>query len=157
MRRTGPDEAVGRLEEALAAAQRRLVDLDEEHASIVEAARSSPPDDEHDVEGASVGYERERVRALLDHERAVVGALEQALTLARAAAPGASGPVDGSPRCSTPSTLCKRCGTEIPLERLEAVPLATLCVRCATTGAPGAPRTRDGASLPRTIPSRRRD
>ena len=157
MRRTGQDEAVERLEEALVAARRRLVDLGDEHAAIVEAARSSPPDDEHDVEGASVGYERERVRALLEHEREVVGALEQALTLARVAATGLSGPTGESPRFSTPPVLCKRCGTEIPLERLEAVPLATLCVRCATSSAPGAPRTRDGASLPRTIPSRRRD
>jgi DnaK suppressor protein len=31
--------------------------------------------------------------------------------------------------------LCERCGNEIPAERLEAVPAATLCVSCKQQGA----------------------
>jgi len=29
--------------------------------------------------------------------------------------------------------LCDRCGASIPDERLEAIPMATLCVRCASS------------------------
>jgi len=136
----GAADALRRLESALEAARARLSDLSAEHAAIVESARVAPPDDEHDVEGASIGYERERLRALLERESAAVGSLEEAVRAARR---------DGAVSLSG-TRSCRSCGEEIPTERLEALPGTTLCVRCAGAGSGGAwRRARGGRGRPR--------
>lgn len=94
----------------------RLEHLEDELDAIVETALALPPDDEHDVEGSSVGFERARVSALLESERLTVAALDDALDRLEA---GTYGTCDG-------------CGTSIPPERLDALPATTTCVRCAS-------------------------
>ena len=97
------------------AAARRVEALSAELDSIIEAAAGDPPDDEHDVEGASVGFERARVTALLDAERRRLAALDDALARHDAGEYG----------------RCEQCGLEIPPERLAALPATRTCVACA--------------------------
>ena len=92
-----------------------MADLREELAGIITAQEADPPDDEHDVEGSSVGFERARVTALLDHAVARLAALDAAA--ARLAA-GTFG-------------VCEVCGGPIGDERLAALPEAVRCVSCA--------------------------
>ena len=103
------------LEEAHRTAARLVDDLRRELEGIFEAQQADPPDDEHDVEGSSVGFERARITALLASAEANLASLAQAR---ERAATGEYG-------------RCESCGTDIPAERLEAVPGATMCVRCA--------------------------
>jgi len=98
-----------------AATVTQIADLEGELAEIIGVAEASPPDDEHDVEGASVGYERARVIALLDHARRHLNDLD------RAAAALASGTYG----------RCARCGLPIGNERLAALPTTRYCVDCA--------------------------
>lgn len=102
------------LEAEAARIRDRIADLEAELADIIGVAEASPPDDEHDVEGASVGFERARVTALLDAGRAQLAVVEAAL---------ASG--------DDASTTCEVCGGEIGDERLAALPATTRCVGCA--------------------------
>lgn len=94
-----------------------MAGLEEELAGIIGAQEADPPDDEHDVEGASVGFERARVTALLAHARARLAALDEA------AARLAAG--------DTAFGRCEVCGATIPAERLEALPDTVRCVGCA--------------------------
>jgi DnaK suppressor protein len=106
----GPD----RLDELLAAAARRVEDLQAELTEL-EASTAESPDDEHDPEGATIGYERARVTGLLDRARAEVGALRAAAARVDSGAYG----------------RCAGCGEPIPPERLEALPATEWCVGCA--------------------------
>lgn len=106
----------GRLGHALAQAERLRADLAEELAGIIEVQEADPPDDEHDVEGSSVGFERARVTALL----ATVD-----LRLAELSA--AAGRLDAGDY-----GRCEACGNDIGDERLVALPSARRCVRCAS-------------------------
>ncbi|HEX3947889.1 MAG TPA: TraR/DksA C4-type zinc finger protein [Acidimicrobiales bacterium] len=103
------------LDAELRAATARVADLEAELAGIVSTAAASPPDDEHDVEGSSVGFERARVAALLDHARRHLGDLNRAV---RARAAGHYG-------------SCAGCGRPIGAERLSALPATRYCVGCA--------------------------
>jgi DnaK suppressor protein len=91
-----------------------LGDLEREAAAIAESTAESP-DDEHDAEGSTVGYERARVAALLGHARATLAELDAALERAAAGTYG----------------ICEGCSGPIGEERLVALPAAVLCVRCA--------------------------
>ena len=95
---------------------RAVVDLETELAGIVEQQLAVAPDDEHDAEGSTIGFERARVIALLAHARAVLAELEQAQSRLAGGTYG---------RCST-------CGEPISQERLAARPTARTCVRCAS-------------------------
>jgi RNA polymerase-binding transcription factor DksA len=110
---SGPRTAI---EAERAASAARLAALQAELDGIIEAAAADPPDDEHDVEGASVGFERARVSALADAERRRLAELDDALARLGAGTYG----------------VCQSCGLPIPPERLEALPAATRCVACAT-------------------------
>ncbi len=92
----------------------RLSGLEREFAGIVESSGSAGTDDEHDPEGATVGYERARVASLLAAARARLTRLDQAADRLEAGAYGA----------------CGRCGRPIPIERLVAHPAAVTCVAC---------------------------
>jgi len=85
-------------------------------SSIVEAARLTATDDEHDPEGATIAFERSQTSALLlaatTHLADVDLALEQI-------ANGTYG-------------VCERCGQSISAERLQARPAARTCIRCAS-------------------------
>ncbi|MFB7800560.1 TraR/DksA family transcriptional regulator [Isoptericola nanjingensis] len=108
-------DAEGRLRARLAevtdrlAAQRRAVD------GIVESARDSNADDEHDPEGATLAWERQQAAALAaeaERER------DQLLAALDRVAAGTYG-------------VCEVCGRPIPAARLEARPAATRCVEHA--------------------------
>ena len=83
---------------------------------IVEAASGANLDDEHDPEGATVGFERAQVATLLDDAEARLGEVDAALERIRSCTYGS----------------CASCGAPIAAERLEARPAAMLCVACAS-------------------------
>ncbi len=113
----------GALDAELAAAQRLVADLRAELDGILVEQAANPPDDEHDVEGSSVGYERARVTALLaEAERRFhsLGAVGERL------ADGTYG-------------ICQLCGGPIGGERLAALPDSTRCISCAAARPGGLP------------------
>ncbi|MDD9205905.1 TraR/DksA C4-type zinc finger protein [Georgenia sp. 10Sc9-8] len=104
-----------RLKEELAAARSRLAALSASRAEVVAASTDANVDDEHDPEGATLGFERAQLRALTVRTQERLTAVEHAL--ARLAA-GTYG-------------RCARCGEQIAPARLSVRPTATTCVRCA--------------------------
>ncbi|MDQ6839013.1 MAG: TraR/DksA C4-type zinc finger protein [Actinomycetota bacterium] len=113
MRPTVPS-AAGGLRRELQAAHRRSADLATELGAL-EDATAEKPDDEHDPDGSTIGYERARVGALL--ARAQVGIDDLAAALARLET-GTYG-------------HCQDCARPIGAERLAALPSTTTCVVCA--------------------------
>ena len=97
------------------AAQRLVAELRAEIDGIMAEQEANPPDDEHDVEGSSVAYERARVAALLAHAE---GALAELDAAAERMASGSYG-------------SCEGCGRPIGRERLAARPTTRRCVSCA--------------------------
>ena len=107
----------------------QIDDLTAELDAIVSSAHRNPPDDEHDAEGATVGYERARVAALLGSARRHLDELDGAAERRDAGAYG----------------RCAGCGAAIGAERLAALPAVDRCVDCAAGGAPRlAPGRADG-------------
>ncbi len=111
------DRAGDRLMEELRRARSDLQDLRAEFAELADPAVMSL-DDEHDAEGSTIGFERARVSGLMARTERRVAELEAAAERAR----------QGS------YTRCERCGGDIGWERLQALPAARLCVRCAAGG-----------------------
>ncbi len=97
----------------------RLAALTRDFAAIVESVAMSPPDDEHDPEGATTAFERQQLAALIDRAR------EHLVDVDRAGERLRDGTYGG----------CARCGRPIAPARLEARPTATTCVACASTPA----------------------
>ena len=83
--------------------------------SIVEASELTSADDEHDPEGATIAYERAQATALLDLARADLVRLDRAAQEVE----------------TTATVSCVVCGSEIGVERIEALPTADRCIRCA--------------------------
>src|SRR5690349_10934731 len=75
-------------------------------------------DDEHDPEGSTLSGEWQRVDALRRARLAERAEVAEAL---RRVDDGTYG-------------ICARCGRDIPVARLEARPMATMCVACASLG-----------------------
>jgi RNA polymerase-binding transcription factor DksA len=98
-----------------AATEAQLTELAAELHRLSAASAMSNLDDEHDPEGATVGFERAQLSALLDHTRQQLRELDAAEHRLAAGAYG----------------RCERCGEPIGDERLAALPAARLCVRCA--------------------------
>jgi DnaK suppressor protein len=98
--------------------QERIASLHREVQEIMEATAGANTDDEHDPEGSTIAFERERVSALL-HD-----AEDYLEHLTRAAAKLLEGTF-GS---------CEVCNGSISAERLAALPAARTCIACA--GAP---------------------
>jgi len=117
MTRSPDEEAVLRAalwserERAAARADGLRRDLD----AIIEAAALTPPDDEHDPEGATVGFERALVSDLLAQARSTLVDLDAALAGLDAGTLG----------------RCEGCRQAIPLERLTANPTTRCCVSCS--------------------------
>jgi DnaK suppressor protein len=105
-------------------ARARVAALRDELEGVVEASSGMNLDDEHDAEGATVAFERQRIAALLDHATVVVAQLDAALERLE------DGRYDS----------CASCGGPIGEERLAALVTATTCVTCAA-GGPGRPRS----------------
>jgi DnaK suppressor protein len=93
-----------------------VASLDRGFTTIVDAARDTATDDEHDPEGSTIAFERSQTTALLraatDHLADVDAAL------ARIVAGGYG--------------RCERCGAAIAHERLLARPAARTCIACAS-------------------------
>ena len=87
-------------------------DLDE----IIDSAQLNNIDDEHDPDGSTVAYERAMVTALLDAATRDLDAIEGARERLRSGTDG----------------TCSTCGNPIAPERLQALPLTTSCVGCAS-------------------------
>jgi RNA polymerase-binding transcription factor DksA len=102
----------------LIASRDGVADLRRELDAIADST-ALVPDDEHDAEGATIGFERARVSALLAASQRHVGDLEDALARIRVGT----------------YNDCERCGHDIGLARLEALPATRLCVGCAGSAA----------------------
>jgi RNA polymerase-binding transcription factor DksA len=89
--------------------------LDRDLDTIIESSASAPPDDEHDPEGATIGFERAQVASLLHRARNRLLELDRAQERLAAGTYGA----------------CGQCGEPIEIERLTAHPTAPTCVSCA--------------------------
>nr|WP_231121809.1 TraR/DksA C4-type zinc finger protein [Motilibacter peucedani] len=86
------------------------------------ASADSNADDEHDPEGATIGFERAQLSALLEQSRARLLELDAALARVEAGTYG----------------TCEVCGQPVAAGRLEARPTARTCVSCATSSRAGA-------------------
>ena len=73
-------------------------------------------DDEHDPEGATIAFERERTAALRGQVEAHLGEIDHALERVAAGTYG----------------LCRSCRRPIATERLRALPVTELCIGCAS-------------------------
>lgn len=92
----------------------RIVQLTRDLEALVEATHDSP-DDEHDPEGATIGFERAQAGALLAEARGQLEALDRADA---ALATGSLG-------------ACETCGRPIGTDRLLARPTTRVCIACA--------------------------
>lgn len=89
---------------------------------IVQAAEASNLDDEHDPEGATIGFERAQTAALLESVRTRLRDVDLAMERVVADEYGS----------------CATCGRAIEPARLAARPTALTCVTCSTrTARPG--------------------
>nr|WP_064570190.1 TraR/DksA C4-type zinc finger protein [Gordonia sp. LAM0048] len=84
-------------------------------AAVVEATSDAAADDEHDPEGSTLAVERGHLVAQLERSRVRLDEIGAALDRVGSGSYG---------RCET-------CGTPIGAERLEVLPAARQCVRCA--------------------------
>jgi DnaK suppressor protein len=93
----------------------RLGALAAEFESIVTASLDANGDDEHDPEGATIAFERERTAALLGQVEAQLGNVDRALARVATGTYGS----------------CRSCRRPIATERLRALPVTELCIGCA--------------------------
>ena len=93
----------------------RIVELSAALNEIVEASNMANLDDEHDPEGATVGFERAQLSALLERARAQLAEIDAARQRVS----------DGT------YATCEVCGEPILDARLDAQPAARRCIACA--------------------------
>ena len=93
----------------------QVAGLESDFAALIVASESSNADDEHDPEGATIGFERAQLQAVIDATRQRLADLDAAIDRL---AEGAYG-------------TCERCGIPIGTERLAALPSTTRCIACA--------------------------
>lgn len=96
----------------------RIEALGENVSAIVEAARYTATDDEHDPEGSTIAFERSQADALRSSAHRHLVEIEAALAR-----------IDGDAYGT-----CERCGEPIAHERLLARPTARTCITCAAAG-----------------------
>jgi RNA polymerase-binding transcription factor DksA len=89
--------------------------LEADFAALVAASESSNADDEHDPEGATIGFERAQLQSVLDAARARLTDIEAAI---ERLAEGTYG-------------VCEACGSPIGRERIDALPATRRCITCA--------------------------
>lgn len=93
----------------------RIAALGDDFEAIVEATAEANSDDEHDPEGATIGFERAQITALREQARVELAELDAALGRLAAGTYG----------------ICADCDGPIATERLLARPATTTCVACA--------------------------
>ncbi|XVV08287.1 TraR/DksA family transcriptional regulator [Actinoplanes sp. CA-131856] len=98
-----------------ASAEAEAATLARDLEALFAASRDSNADDEHDPEGATIGFERAQLTALLGAARERLAEVDDAL---RRVDEGTYG-------------VCERCGKPIAAERLAARPFARFCISCA--------------------------
>ena len=98
-----------------AATAAHLAALRRDFDQLVQASEASNADDEHDPEGATIGFERAQLSALIAQAEARLVDLQRARQQVRDGGYG----------------VCERCGRPIGAERLEARPAARTCIACA--------------------------
>ena len=98
-----------------AGAQAEVATLARDLEALFAASRDSNADDEHDPEGATIGFERAQLTALLAAARGRVAEIDDALRRVEAATYG----------------VCESWGQPIGDERLAARPFGRFCMACA--------------------------
>ena len=98
----------------LARSEAELAQLEQDHASLIQASESSNADDEHDPEGATIAFEREQLVSIMTQLRRTIDGLRHCLTDLDEGRYG----------------ICVRCGEPIDPARLAVRPQATSCVTC---------------------------
>src|SRR4029077_12407312 len=93
----------------------RLAELGSAFDEIVESSDTANLDDEHDPEGATVGFERAQISALLERTRVHIAEIDAAIERLG----------DGT------YGTCEVCGDLIVEARLAAQPAGRRCVSCA--------------------------
>lgn len=82
---------------------------------VIDSASSTTGDDEHDPEGATIGFERAQAQALLDAAETQLAGVSAALDRVDNGTYG----------------VCVVCGRPIGDERLDARPATDRCITCA--------------------------
>jgi DnaK suppressor protein len=98
-----------------AGAEAEAATLARDLEALFAASRDSNADDEHDPEGATIGFERAQLTALLAAARHRISEVDDALARLDAGTYGA----------------CEQCGRPIAPDRLAARPFARRCITCA--------------------------
>jgi RNA polymerase-binding transcription factor DksA len=98
-----------------ASAEAEAATLARDLEALFTASRDSNADDEHDPEGATIGFERAQLTALLAATRQRIAEVDEALHRVDTGAYG----------------VCEGCGQPIARERLEVRPFARRCIACA--------------------------
>jgi DnaK suppressor protein len=111
------DPARARLEAERQQTLHRLASLTDEYDGVVAASRDTNADDEHDPEGATIAFERSQIGTLVQQARRHLAEVDAATERLEAGSYG----------------TCEECGGPIGEARLEARPVARLCIRCATS------------------------
>jgi RNA polymerase-binding transcription factor DksA len=93
----------------------QLAALTREYDAMVAASEASNADDEHDPEGATIGFERAQLAATIAMTRERIADLDRALVQVESGGYG----------------RCEMCGADIGAERLAARPSARTCIACA--------------------------
>ncbi len=104
-----------RLSAEHAATVARIVAMTADLDAMIAATAGANLDDEHDPEGSTVAFERAQLVALRERAQAHLVELDAAQARLRAGRYG----------------ICVRCAEPIARARLQALPAAPLCVRCA--------------------------
>ncbi len=112
------DDVRRRLAEERSTTLARLASLTADHDAVVAASLDTNADDEHDPEGTTIAFERSQIGSLVRQVRHHLAEVDAALARVDAGTYGA----------------CDRCGAPIGAARLDALPAARLCIRCAATG-----------------------
>ncbi len=111
------DDVRRRIEDTGRETRRRLADLTHDFEAVVSASRDTNADDEHDPEGTTIAFERSQVAALVRQAHVRLEEVEAALANLDAGTYG----------------VCESCGAAIGEARLEAMPVARTCIRCAAS------------------------
>lgn len=111
-RSSGARQGRSRIETKLEELDSLLTHLERQRSGVVEASLESNADDEHDPEGATIGFERAQLDATIASTAEQVVRLRAALERIDAGTYG----------------VCEVCGQPIPEGRLEVRPDATRCV-----------------------------
>ncbi len=102
------------LQERLARLEAEVAELDAEDRELLSEASGENAYRDHMADQGSATFERELDMTLEENVRDLLAEVRGALARIEAGTYG----------------TCDRCGSQIPVERLEAMPTASLCVTC---------------------------